>query len=153
MSCCESSQYVHVSGKTSDMCNVNMGEIEHDGYVPEGMNIGGGDYLSFSFCINCGQMSGTWPIENSPLKDLVDEKFGEFICGMVNKYYCYKKLADAAEIDEATFERWYELGEYPDVATQNRAMWLWEEMDSEHERNKRMNMGKMRYGGKSAWKY
>lgn len=30
-------------------------------YVPSDLNIGGGDYLSFDVCLDCGQMQGEWP--------------------------------------------------------------------------------------------
>ena len=43
-----------VSGKTSDMCSASYGDFESEGYVPSGLNIGGGDYLEF-------KMSGEKP--------------------------------------------------------------------------------------------
>jgi hypothetical protein len=37
------------------MCNVQHGSfVEVDGYVPRGLGIGGGDYLEFAFCTECG---------------------------------------------------------------------------------------------------
>jgi hypothetical protein len=64
MSCqrCKSERTAHVSGKTSDMCSVQVGEKDSNDYVPRDMNIGGGDYVSFSYCLDCGQMQGTWPL-------------------------------------------------------------------------------------------
>ena len=36
---------------------------ESRGYVPRDINIGGGDYLGFNFCMTCGKMVGEFPIE------------------------------------------------------------------------------------------
>lgn len=66
MNCkCGSKRIVDVVGKTSDLCNVRFTQTgkEKDGYVPDDMNIGGGDYLDFSLCLNCGQIQGEWPLE------------------------------------------------------------------------------------------
>lgn len=66
-------------GKTSDMCSFSLdvtvevtgenGEthkvhdpVDHDGEVPENVGIGSGDYLRFSYCLDCGQIQGTFPI-------------------------------------------------------------------------------------------
>jgi hypothetical protein len=51
-----------VNGKTSDLCYVTIQDVEKDGYVPSDMNIGGGDYLEFDYCLDCGQMIGEFPI-------------------------------------------------------------------------------------------
>jgi hypothetical protein len=73
MSCqtCKSDQLVRVSGKTSDMCGVDGpgGLNDHSGYVPEGIGIGGGDYISFTYCLACGQIQGEWPKEAPPADD------------------------------------------------------------------------------------
>lgn len=36
--------------------------IEFDGYVPDDLGIGGGDYVEFDLCLDCGQVQGTWPL-------------------------------------------------------------------------------------------
>lgn len=64
MSCseCLSDRIIDVSAKCSDMCMVSLGTEEHDGYVPGGIGIGGGDYVEFSYCADCGKIEGTWPL-------------------------------------------------------------------------------------------
>lgn len=63
MACkCGSERILQVSGKTSDLCFVAMGERSHDGYVPYDLNIGSGDYLEFHLCLDCGQNQGTFPV-------------------------------------------------------------------------------------------
>jgi hypothetical protein len=37
------------------------GDYSTDGYVPSGLGIGGGDYIDFKLCLNCGQIQDTWP--------------------------------------------------------------------------------------------
>ena len=34
---------------------------EQIGYVPSSLNIGGGDYVEFKYCLSCGQIQGKWP--------------------------------------------------------------------------------------------
>lgn len=50
-----------ISAKSSDMNLVRFGEKEKDGYVPSDMGIGGGDYIEFEWCLDCGQIQGTFP--------------------------------------------------------------------------------------------
>lgn len=64
----------HISAKCSDCCFVDVPEAgEHDGYVPGDMGVGGGDYVSFSWCLECGQIQGTWPIGISELESQNDQ--------------------------------------------------------------------------------
>lgn len=59
---CASIRIFHVSAKCRDLCYVesNIG-TSHDGYVPFNIGIGGGDYVDFHYCIDCGQIQGTFP--------------------------------------------------------------------------------------------
>ena len=61
---CSSGRLLEVNGKTSDMCFMSFGEHENDGYVPEGLNLGGGDYLNFTICLDCGQLQGQFPVND-----------------------------------------------------------------------------------------
>lgn len=62
---CRSPSIIDISGKTSDMCSVTSEYLryDHEGYVPGGLNIGDGDYLEFSMCLDCGQIQGEFPVE------------------------------------------------------------------------------------------
>jgi hypothetical protein len=64
---CKSERVASVSGKTSDMCSVYLGENEKEGYVPSNMNIGGGDYIEFEYCLDCGQIQGEFPLQPTEL--------------------------------------------------------------------------------------
>ena len=62
MACkCGSDRIASVTAKCSDCCCVEFGSASHDGYVPGDIGIGGGDYVEFSYCLECGQIQGTWP--------------------------------------------------------------------------------------------
>jgi len=58
---CDSERVAKVSGKCSDMFSLQIRnelqfkniEIQGD-YVPHDIGIGGGDYMSFSYCLDCG---------------------------------------------------------------------------------------------------
>jgi hypothetical protein len=49
------------------------GKVEHHGYVPRDIGIGGGDYLKMSYCLDCGQIQGEFPLENTELETMGDE--------------------------------------------------------------------------------
>jgi hypothetical protein len=49
-----------------------LGEEEHDGYVPYGLGIGGGDMIGILLCMNCGTVQGTWPNKFVSFKELTN---------------------------------------------------------------------------------
>lgn len=59
---CSSDKILSVTAKCSDCCFIDTDTESHDGYVPENIGIGGGDYIEFDYCIDCGQIQGTFPI-------------------------------------------------------------------------------------------
>ena len=59
---CESKQIVSIGSKSSDCNAINIGENEHEGYVPRDIGIGGGDYIEFDYCLDCGQIQGEFPL-------------------------------------------------------------------------------------------
>jgi len=66
---CKSDRVLDVGAKCSDCCGISSHNSEHEGYVPKGIGIGGGDYVEFSYCLECGQIQGTFPIA----KEMVEE--------------------------------------------------------------------------------
>ena len=71
---CYNGRILSVCGKTSDMCFCEIDGKEEDGYVPEDCGIGGGDYVEFKVCLNCGQIQGEFPL---PLTDLESSEENE----------------------------------------------------------------------------
>ena len=64
---CQSPRIASVNGKTADLCRVEAGGVMTDGHVPYGMGIGGGDTLRFAYCLDCGQLRGTFPVHGDNL--------------------------------------------------------------------------------------
>lgn len=60
---CESDRITFISAKCSDMCYVNINQEENDGNVPYDMGIGGGDFIKFDYCLECGQIQGEFPLD------------------------------------------------------------------------------------------
>lgn len=63
---CKSERIAEISAKSSDLNHIAVGNKETDGYVTEGLGIGGGDYVDFSWCLECGQIQGSFPVEIPP---------------------------------------------------------------------------------------
>lgn len=59
---CKSGRIAFISAKCSDMCSVTIGQEHTDGYVPNRLGIGGGDFLKFKYCLECGQLQGKFPL-------------------------------------------------------------------------------------------
>lgn len=61
---CKSERLLNVNAKCSDQCSCSINDNESDDYVPQDVLIGEdgfGDYVSFCFCLDCGQMKGKFP--------------------------------------------------------------------------------------------
>jgi hypothetical protein len=63
-SVCQSGRIIEVGGKSSDCNNITYKGQEHNGYVLRSLNIGGGDYYEFSFCLQCGQIQDEFPVDD-----------------------------------------------------------------------------------------
>ena len=70
---CTSERVANIQGKVSDMCSVSLLEKDKNGYAPDDMNIGGGDYLDFDFCLNCGKVQGVFPLAKTELEGAREE--------------------------------------------------------------------------------
>lgn len=71
MACnCGSIRIVSIGGCCSDRSSVHYRDKEHLGYVPYGIGIGGGDYIEFVFCADCGHLQNFTPIPEPTLKEL-----------------------------------------------------------------------------------
>lgn len=62
---CKSDRVLSFGCKCSDMSNWSMGSKEGDGYVLSDIGIGGGDYVRFEYCLDCGQIQGKFPLPKS----------------------------------------------------------------------------------------
>jgi len=68
---CGSERIADVGAKCSDCCFLRVGDgREHDGYVPGGLGIGGGDYVEFYWCLECGQIQGdAFPVPQEAVEE------------------------------------------------------------------------------------
>lgn len=92
---CSSGRILEVSAKCSDCFSCYVGSIEFDGYVPGDLGIGDGDYIGFSYCLDCGQMVGKFPlaesfIEKVPTQKELEEYYDEEFDG--EKYIKYEMV-------------------------------------------------------------
>lgn len=80
MTCkCGSIRSISVSAKCSDMSSgfyhsgFENRNVEWEGYVPQDINIGGGDYVEFEFCCDCGTILGFEPIVEEVLYESIKD--------------------------------------------------------------------------------
>ena len=71
---CGSYRIAKVGAKCSDLCYYQYDGIEKDGYVPCEMGIGGGDYIDFDYCLECGQIQDDcFPIKEEAAKEALED--------------------------------------------------------------------------------
>jgi len=66
---CKSERLADVTAKCNDMCMFSVGGKESDDYAPIDVGLGGGSYVDFCYCLDCGQMQGEWPVEPCILEE------------------------------------------------------------------------------------
>lgn len=66
---CNSERIASVSAKCDDRCFITVGNQERSDYPPRDMGIGGGDYVDFSYCLDCGQMQGQFPLAPTEMEE------------------------------------------------------------------------------------
>lgn len=60
---CKSERCASVSGKCSDLFSMSIQGHSYDGYVPDDIGIGKyGDYVRLTYCLDCGQIQGRFPL-------------------------------------------------------------------------------------------
>ncbi len=69
---CKSERVVYLSAKSSDRNYLSVGPVEGQknmsGYMPCDMGIGNEDYVTFDYCLDCGQIEGNWPLPETQLE-------------------------------------------------------------------------------------
>jgi hypothetical protein len=61
---CKGDRILGVCGKTSDLYSHAFKGKSYDGYVPDNLGIGGGDYIEFGLCLDCGKIQDDFPKGN-----------------------------------------------------------------------------------------
>lgn len=91
---CKSERVINIVGKCSDCFSAFINDKSHDGYVPNDLGIGGGDYIEFSYCLECGQMQGEFPLPSSKLeKGLSDNDVRNFYEEYISQYNCVNDIS------------------------------------------------------------
>lgn len=72
MSCsrCGGLRVASISAKCDDRCSVRLGERHTNDYVPYDMGIGGGDYVKFSWCLDCGTIQDIYRLPLCEMEQL-----------------------------------------------------------------------------------
>ena len=65
---CLSTRMAYILARCSDMCTVELaGRRRHD-YVPRDLGIGGGDDVQLTYCLDCGQLQGRFPLPQTNIE-------------------------------------------------------------------------------------
>jgi hypothetical protein len=68
---CSSEAVISITAKCSDLFSVTFYGINIEGYVPEGIGVGGGDYIKITYCASCGMnQSDQFPISSQHLDEV-----------------------------------------------------------------------------------
>jgi hypothetical protein len=65
---CGSDRMVEVMGKVSDCFGASHKVNDYNGYVPDDLGVGGGDYIELEYCLQCGQIKGEWPLDKAKIE-------------------------------------------------------------------------------------
>ena len=70
---CGSSRILYVAGKTDKSCSLFYGDrIKKKSFVPDGLNIGFGDFINVYVCLDCGHLNGEWPVPESQMEEAME---------------------------------------------------------------------------------
>ncbi len=58
---CKGGRFASISAKSSDRNSGQVDGVDFEGYVPDNIGIGGGDYIWVEWCLDCGQIVGAFP--------------------------------------------------------------------------------------------
>lgn len=64
---CESDRIAFINAKCN-VCSIDIIDKHYEGHVPDNLGIGGNNHIRFSYCLNCGQIMGAFPIPISKIE-------------------------------------------------------------------------------------
>ena len=143
---CNSERVAEISGKCSDCCSYSLGKNEMYGnyYVPVDMGVGGGDYIQFSWCLNCGQLQGKFPLPQTEIeKEITDFDLKEFYAANLNEGWniesspamARRRMIQAATKISNKFGAWLDeffidnINRYPSrlIPSEEKFIWMYKE--------------------------
>lgn len=93
---CESKRVLDVSAKPSDCCGVTLNGVTHEGYLPKDLGIGGGDYVEFRLCLECGKVQGKFPLAECALEQTDSN---EYIVDFYSNHFVEGSLVNYSRLD------------------------------------------------------
>jgi hypothetical protein len=102
---CNSDRITSIYAKCSDLFNLEYKSSSYEGYVLDNIGIGGGDDVSFKYCLECGQIQNSFPVNDPVLnycfcgEPSVITLNGENFCQS-----CYDDLTDEDKEPDVTEE-------------------------------------------------
>ncbi len=60
---CKSERIINVNGNISNICDHYKGNVHYD-KVPCNIGIGGDDYITINYCLQCGKIYGDFPVKD-----------------------------------------------------------------------------------------
>jgi hypothetical protein len=94
---CKSSRVLYITIKATDAggsFDIDGKEENIEGYIPNDLGIGGGDYVEFKYCLDCGQMQGKFPLKEIELEVAKEETIEEDINPMELSEEDYEKYKE-----------------------------------------------------------
>jgi len=75
MSCqnCDGERVINASGRCEDSFTASIDNNEYEGSVPKDLGIGGGEFIEFEYCLDCGQIQGDFPLGKTKLERSSDD--------------------------------------------------------------------------------
>jgi len=116
---CESVRLASVSGKVSDCfwCTDLQSDKDYEGYVPDDLGIGGGDYIQFTYCLDCGQIRGDFPQDGASIAGIDGVQWTVkyiLLVGDDDKEYTATIPGDEDDFDEEAFDD-YVSAQHPGI--------------------------------------
>lgn len=123
---CRSERILQVSAKSADCCGVTLNGVTHEGYLPKDLGIGGGDYVEFKMCLDCGKVQGKFPLNKCTLEqtdtneDIIDFFMNHFTEGQLLSFSRQdsNRMVRAADYLSPKFKNF--LSEFLEVNTRLR---------------------------------
>ena len=116
---CESTRLASIRGKTSDRfyaVDAQSGH-EHEGYVPGDLGIGCVDYIRFTYCLQCGQIQGSFPQSGESISGRVEWEV-VYLAPWNDDYQTVIVSGDAEKFDDMSFENMVSLARGSAVTTE-----------------------------------
>lgn len=95
---CGDDKILYFGGKLSDMGELTYKKYSDESYIPDYSNIGSGDYINITFCLNCGKIQDKFPIDDRIIKRLEKGNFDD-IEGDESDESDESDISDNEEID------------------------------------------------------